>query len=112
MLSESYLKMKPEERELLIERTINLILQKSKFGISIADIEKMPEFDFNRKTLSKYLEKLVALNEAYSRKVGAVVLYYPNHKSPHFTFEKEKQIGNKKLRIVFLTTPLVLNNIG
>ena len=106
MFDRNYRKMKPEERELFVERTIKSILDKSKFGISIADIEKIPDYNFNRKTISKYLEKLEALNEAYSKKVGNVVLYYPNHKSPHFSIEKEQRIGNKKYRIVLIENPL------
>ena len=98
--------MKPEERELFTERTIKQILERSKFGISISDIEKMNEINISRKTISKYLEKLVALNEGYSKKAGNVTLYYPNHKSPHFTFEEELEIGNRKYRITLIENPL------
>lgn len=106
MFNKHFLKMKPEERELFTERTLKSILEKSKFGISISDIEKLKEFNLSRKTISKYFEKFVALNEAYSKKIGTVVLYYPNHKSPHFTKEKEKKIGNKKYRLTVVENPL------
>lgn len=106
MLNKHFLKMRPEERELFVERTLKTILEKSKFGISISDVEKLKEFSLNRKTISKYFEKFVALNEAYSKKIGSVVLYYPNHKSPHFTKEKEKKIGDKKYRLTIVENPL------
>lgn len=72
--------LRPKDREAYIESVILRFLKQNPRGLTISHMLELT--GFSRDTISKHLERLVAIREAY--KIGkGVSIYYPNGKVVH-----------------------------
>ncbi len=86
--------MPPSERNAYNEKTIEKILDmNTNRGISVEDVFKATNFD--RRTISKHLELLVARRIAYKTIQGNTMLYYKNGRLIHHIFKKDIDLGKR-----------------
>jgi hypothetical protein len=97
-------KMPPSERKRHIRTILLKIVNKNENGITVPTLEKLTSFD--QRTISKHMEFLTAIREAYKLEMGNQIIYYPNGKLMHPSDNIEKQIGDK-----FYKFSLIENNI-
>jgi hypothetical protein len=97
MLDEDeYKSLSPDAKEKYVRETLNELLHENPEGITRSDIRDVTPF--GRKTIDKHLEKLVALNEGYVRRMGGTDVYYPNGKLLHGS-EEAQQINGKTFKV-------------
>lgn len=94
MLSpEEILALKPTERENYVRSLIKGILSRNENGIMASEMAEATSL--NRITVTKHLEYLVAIREAYKSDRGAGSIYYVNGRLIHPTDRLSVPIGNK-----------------
>lgn len=95
MLDEKvYSHLAPKEKSEYMEATLQEILVLNKdIGITISNI--LAETYFDRKAVSKYLEKLVAKRIGYRVQRGKTIVYYINGRLIHHLFNKTVEVGNR-----------------
>ncbi len=98
---EEFKTMAPQERKRHIRTILKLILHKNgKYGITVPQIMKIASFD--SRTISKHLEYLIAIREAYKMDLGGnIALYYPNGIIMH-SHDVDEKIGNKYYSFSFI----------
>lgn len=90
---DEYQSLSPDEKESYVFETMNNLLHANPEGITKSDI--LEATNFGRKTVDKHLEKLVALNEGYVRRMGGTDVYYPNGKLLHSSINEKREINGK-----------------
>jgi DNA-binding transcriptional ArsR family regulator len=79
--AEAIKRLSPSERDYYIQNVILEILVMNEGGVTISQISaKLP---FSRPTVSKHLEMLVAIGEAYRIQMGNLSIYSKNGKVVH-----------------------------
>ncbi|MGA2768472.1 MAG: hypothetical protein ABSF24_09185 [Candidatus Bathyarchaeia archaeon] len=91
--SEEILALKPTERESYVRSLIKSILSRNENGIMASEMADAT--NLNRITVTKHLEYLVAIREAYKSDRGAGSIYYVNGRLIHPTDRLSIPIGNK-----------------
>lgn len=90
---EEYKSLSPEDKERYVFETLNEILHSNPEGLTKSDILEVTPF--GRKTVDKHLEKIVALNEGYVRRMGGTDVYYPNGTLLHSSINEKREIDGK-----------------
>lgn len=85
--------LKPTERENYVRSLIKSILSRNENGIMTSEMADAT--NLNRITVTKHLEYLVAIREAYKSDRGAGSIYYVNGRLIHPTDRLSVPIGNK-----------------
>lgn len=93
---DEYRSLSPDAKEKYVFETLNELLHENPEGITRSDIRDVTPF--GRKTIDKHLERLVALNEGYVRRMGGTDVYYPNGKLLHGS-EESQQIDGKTFKV-------------
>jgi DNA-binding transcriptional ArsR family regulator len=78
---EEVLSISPKDREKYMEHTILGILRLNPQGATVTEITEAT--GLNRVTITKHLNRLVAIREAYKVERGPVSIYYKNGKISH-----------------------------
>jgi hypothetical protein len=95
--------LKPNERESYVRNLIKSILRLNENGIMVSEI--VDATDLNRITVTKHLEYLVAIREAYKKDRGIGAVYYLNGKLVHPTDRSSINLGKKIYEFVQLENP-------
>lgn len=90
---EEYKSLSPDAKEKYVFETLNDLLHDNPEGLTRSDIQEATPF--GRKTIDKHLEKIVALNEGYVRRLGGTDVYYPNGKLLRDSVNDKRQINGK-----------------
>jgi hypothetical protein len=85
--------LKPLERENYVRSVIKKILATNESGVMVSEIVQAT--NLNRITVTKHLEYLVAIREAYKSDRGSGSIYYQNGRLVHPTDRLSVPIGNK-----------------
>jgi len=85
--------LKPLERENYVRSVIKKILAANENGVMASEIVEAT--NLNRITVTKHLEYLVAIREAYKSDRGSGSIYYQNGRLVHPTDRLSVPIGNK-----------------
>ena len=85
--------LKPSERETYVQNLIKNILAMNENGVMASEIVEAT--NLNRITVTKHLELLVAIREAYKRDRGTGAIYYINGRLIHPTDRFTLPIQNK-----------------
>jgi hypothetical protein len=85
--------LKPLERENYVRSVIKKILNANENGVMSSEIVEAT--NLNRITVTKHLEYLVAIREAYKSDRGSGSIYYQNGRLVHPTDRLSVPIGNK-----------------
>jgi hypothetical protein len=85
--------LKPTERENYVRSLIKGILLMNKNGVMASEI--VGTTHLNRVTVTKHLEYLVAIREAYKSDRGTGAIYYVNGRLVHSTDRLSIPVGNK-----------------
>lgn len=86
-------RLSPSERDYYIRNVILEILRLNRRGITISQIsQKLP---FSRPTITKHLDILVAVGEAYKIQRGNLSIYYKNGKIVHEVDVRSMIISDK-----------------
>jgi len=85
--------LRPNEREKYVRGLIKNILSMNENGVMTSEI--VDATNLNRITVTKHLEHLVAIREAYKSDRGTGSVYYQNGKLVHQTDRVSVPIGNK-----------------
>ena len=101
MLSPEEIKaLKPRERENHIRTLTRNILSMNEKGVMVSEMATAT--GLNRITVTKHLEHLVAIREAYKKDRGTGAVYYQNGTLVHSTDRFTMNIGNKIYDFVLL----------
>lgn len=95
--------LRPKEREDYIRAVILDILRRNKRGVTISEV--MNATSFNRVTITKHLEYLVAIREAYKKDRGIGTIYFKNGRLIHETDKLSISCGNKMYEFFKLENP-------
>lgn len=93
--------LSPEKRKRYLRDLLLDILRNNPEGISLSQLKEKLEYD--ERTISKHLEYIVAIREAYKEKWGHFILYYPNGKILHDKSHEDIKIGNKYYSFVMIS---------
>jgi predicted transcriptional regulator len=98
---EEVLSMSPKNRDKYMEHIILEILRQNPQGATIPEISEAT--GLYRNTITKHLNRLVAIREAYKIERGAVSIYYKNGKVTHarsleHSFANDKRYGFFRLQ--------------
>lgn len=85
--------LKPLERENYVRSVIKKILANNENGVMASEIVQATSL--NRITVTKHLEHLCAIREAYKNDRGSGAIYYQNGRLVHPTDRLSVPIGNK-----------------
>ena len=92
--AKAYEHLSPRDKSVYLERCLQEILNlNNERGVSIPQIIDSTYFD--RKAVSKYLEKLVARRVAYKVQQGTTIIYHINGRLIHHLFQKTVPIGGR-----------------
>lgn len=90
----TYLELPPHERGHYLREKIRETLElNEEDGVSVSDLEKNLPFD--KRAIQKHLEVLTHTNVAYTSKVGPTILYFPNERAVHSSFDREIKLGDR-----------------
>jgi hypothetical protein len=101
--SEEVQALKPTERESYVRNLIKSILRLNENGVMVSEIVEAT--NLNRITVTKHLEYLVAIREAYKKDRGIGAVYYLNGRLVHPTDRVSIHFGNKIYEFVKLENP-------
>lgn len=93
LLAEEVQALKPLERENYVRSVIKKILTANENGVMASEIVEATKL--NRITVTKHLEYLVAIREAYKSDRGSGSIYYQNGRLVHPTDRLSVPIGSK-----------------
>ncbi len=88
------LSMSPKDRDKYMERAVLQILDFNPQGATIREIEDIT--GFYRATITKHLNRLVAIREAYKIQRGNLSIYYKNGKVVHARNIEHKFANDKR----------------
>lgn len=101
MLSPEEIKaLKPRERENHIRALTKNILSMNENGVMVSEVAVAT--GLNRITVTKHLEHLVAIREAYRKDRGTGAVYYKNGRLVHSTDRFTMNINNKIYDFILL----------
>lgn len=104
LLTQSEVKaLRPNEREDYVRAAILEILRKNDRGVTISEV--LGATSFNRVTVTKHLEYLVAIREGYKLERGIGTLYFRNGKLAHDTDKLAVTCGRKTYDFFRLENP-------
>jgi len=95
--------LRPQEREDYIRAVVLDILCRNVEGVTISEVMKATSF--NRVTVTKHLEYLVATREAYKRERGIGTVYFKNGKLVRETDKSSVSLDNKIYQFFRLENP-------
>jgi predicted transcriptional regulator len=101
--SEEIKALRPEEREDYVRAVILEILRKNENGVTISEVMNVTKF--NRVTVTKHLEYLVATREAYKKERGIGTIYFKNGKLVHETDKLSISCDNRIYQFFRLENP-------
>lgn len=78
--------MNAAKKEKLTHESILNFLKNNPKGLTVTELVRGAKF--SRKSIEKHLQILILENEAYLKQFGVTKVYYPNHRIPHFDFER------------------------
>lgn len=91
---EAFKKLPASEKSLYVEKVVEKILDLNQgSGVTIPSILESTEFD--RGSVSKYLEKLVAKRVAYKVVQGQTIVYHKNGRLIHHIFKRDIDFGKR-----------------
>lgn len=93
---EDYKSLSPDEKERYVFQTLKQIIDQNPDGVTKSEIQEITSF--GRKTIDKHLEKYVALNEGYVRRMGGTDVYYPNGRLLHSSINEVREIDGKTFK--------------
>ena len=93
LTSEEIKALRPKEREDYVRALIRNILTLNDNGVMVSEVAEATSL--NRITVTKHLEHLVAIREAYKKDRGTGAVYYKNGKLVHSSDRFAIEIGNK-----------------
>lgn len=95
-----YESLSPEGKERYVRKKLQKLLDENRDGITKSVLlDKTP---FGRKTIDKHLERLVALNEAYVRRMGGTDVFYPNGRLLHSNAEWKTDLNGNTFKVTLL----------
>lgn len=103
LTSEEVQALKPNERESYVRNLIKSILRLNENGIMVSEIVEAT--NLNRITVTKHLEYLVAIREAYKKDRGIGAVYYLNGRMVHPTDRSNISLGKKIYEFIKLENP-------
>jgi len=83
----------PSRRRTYIHNKIVEILDMNENGVTVSEVENATGFD--KTTIWRHLENLVAIREAYKKKRGPLAIYYKNGRLGHPSYRETCKIGRK-----------------
>jgi DNA-binding Lrp family transcriptional regulator len=86
--------MRPKDKERYIETVVLELLQVNPRGITIREVSD--KTGFNRDTVAKHLERLVATREAYKTVRSNLSVYYRNGQVVHATDVKDASAPSRR----------------
>ena len=92
--------LKPREREDYIRALTRNILSMNENGVMVSEV--VDATSLNRITITKHLEHLVAIREAYKKDRGTGAVYFKNGKLVHSTDRFTMNTGNKIYDFILL----------
>jgi len=95
--------LKPQEREDYIRDVMLETLRKNEQGVTISEV--MNATSFNRVTVTKHLEHLVAIREAYKTERGIGTVYFKNGKLVRETDRFKVTCGHRMYEFFKLENP-------
>jgi hypothetical protein len=95
--------LKPQEREDYIRDVMLEILRRNEHGVTISEV--MNTTSFNRVTVTKHLEHLVAIREGYKTERGIGTVYFKNGKLVRETDRFKVTCGNRMYEFFKLENP-------
>jgi hypothetical protein len=95
-----YQSLSPDAKERYVFKTIEKLLHENQDGITKSEIQD--QTPFGRKTIDKHIERLVALNEAYVRRMGGTDVFYPNGRLLHSNAEWKAEFDGKTFKLTLL----------
>ncbi len=105
LTKEQLLKLPTRLREQYIKHVIRETILHSEDGVTLQELsQRLP---FEKQTIAKHLSILKYTNEVYTRNLGNSVLYLPNTRLMHPSFERSFALTDKELR-----TSLLKNRLG
>lgn len=93
LMSDEIKALNPKEREERVSSLIRNILSLNENGVMVSEVVDATKL--NRITVTKHLEHLVAIREAYKKDRGMGALYYKNGRLAHPTDRFSINIDNK-----------------
>lgn len=78
--------MYPAKKEKIIHNKVLEFLKENPKGLTMTELVNATKF--SRKAIEKHLQILILENELYMKQFGVTKVYYPNHRTHHFDFEK------------------------
>lgn len=103
LTSEEIKALRPDEREDYIRAVMLDILRRNEQGVTISEVVNATSF--NRVTVTKHLEHLAAIREAYKRERGIGTVYFKNGKLVHETDKFNVSCDNKIYEFFKLENP-------
>lgn len=100
LVDKDYQSLSPDEKERYVFKVLKNILDGNPDGVTKSNIQDITPF--GRKTIDKHLEKLVALNEGYVRRMGGTDVYYPNGRLLHSSVNEVREIDGKTFQVQHL----------
>lgn len=98
---EEVLSMSPKDRDKYMEHTVLEILKLNPQGATISEITEAT--GLNRVTITKHLNRLLAIREAYRIERGSVSIYYKNGKVSHARTVEHSFANDKRYSFFRLT---------
>ncbi|HEX9429816.1 MAG TPA: hypothetical protein VF944_05510 [Candidatus Bathyarchaeia archaeon] len=104
LTKDQLLKLPTRLREQYIKHVVRETILRNEDGVTLQDLsQRLP---FEKQTIAKYLSILKYTNEVYVRAIGNSVLYLPNTRLMHPSFERSFPLTDKELRASLLKNRL------
>lgn len=84
---------------------INKISENATEGISAPEISRLVDYLGTKKTIQRYLDKLVNTNVSYKKIKGNTIIYYHNGRLLHQVLEENIPIGKKIYSFIHMKNP-------
>jgi hypothetical protein len=103
-IDESYMRLPSNLREKYVYETIRDIVFQNRDGVNTTQLSQ--NLPFSRKVIEKHLNRLVSINECYSKTYGRTVVYFPNSRAIHSIVDLELPLNGKFFRAVEIDNSL------
>lgn len=97
VIDPTYVSLSPDAKERYIYEVMRTVLFENLDGVSVTKLTEV--LPFAKKTIEKQLDKLISLNEGFSKKYGNSIVYFPNHRAIHSSLDKDIHLGGKTFRV-------------
>lgn len=100
-----YAGLSNEQKEKHREHVLRNILLNAKEGVTVPQIVDLLPHLGTKKTIQKYLDKLVNINFGYNKLIGNTLVYFPNGRLLHEVLEENVPIGKKVYSFIYMKNP-------